>query len=100
MTEDFLPFYRKAKFWRFVAIWGPFIVFLFFLFGEEFWLVVNYLSARFANRSPQNIVPTGFDYTVIYAGSKILTNISIFCGVYFISLFIVAQFILPVHTLR
>ena len=40
----------------------------------------------------------GFDNAVAVAMLKVALNILIYCAVYVVSLFVIAQFVLPVHT--
>ncbi len=99
MADDFLPWYRRAGCWRFFIVWGPFFLFL-ILFRRELGFVRDYLLGVLGSTAPLVAAIAGLEPVIIYAGLKILTNIFVFCGVYFISLFVIAQFILPVRTLH
>jgi hypothetical protein len=99
--DDFEPIPKRPSFWRFVIVWGLFL-FLLILFRKD-WLPAwhgwrDLLFILLSGAPAQSVGSSALESIDWYAMLRIPVNILIFCGVYLISLFVVAQFVLPVHT--
>ncbi|MFZ5877881.1 MAG: hypothetical protein ACOY0R_00775 [Chloroflexota bacterium] len=85
------PFYKRPAVWRRVLVWGLFGLFLFlfradiFLFSSVLWNIVTSWS-----------LPV-IEGEMLLSTARLLANVLVYMTVFLSSLFIVAQFVLPVH---
>lgn len=88
---DMEPFYARPATWRRVIVLGSFALFLFF-FWNDVSLVFSLLWKAVVSQS----IPT-VDNAVLVAAARLFMSIFVYFLVFLLSVFIVAQFVLPVH---
>ncbi|MBI5297987.1 MAG: hypothetical protein HY869_21125 [Chloroflexi bacterium] len=88
---DTEPFYKRPAVWRRVIVWGLFGWFL-FLFRTDIFLFLSMLRGALTSWS----IPLIEDQMLL-STARFAANILVYTTVFFSSLFIVAQFVLPVH---
>lgn len=108
MTDEFTPNTRKASLWRRLIVWVLFILFLiafrndlkpagvgivrlFFIFKDNGIDVLNDTVRQ------QAFATVGFTNAMLISMGRILINVYIYVSIYFLSMFMVAQFALPVR---
>jgi regulator of protease activity HflC (stomatin/prohibitin superfamily) len=93
MSDD--VFYKNPKLWRRITLWGLFFLFL-FLFSDDLkpglqgW--VDLARILFGHKL------TPFDLTLVSSMLILCLNGLMYAATFFVSAFIVAQFVLPVET--
>lgn len=88
---DIDPFYTRPTFWRKLIVWGLFILFL-YLFWNDVSLLFSTLWTAVITRSLPAI-----NNEFLVAAVRLVINIFVYLLVFLVSVFIVAQFVLPVH---
>lgn len=93
---DDKPFYKRSRFWRGFFTWGAFIGFLFAFRSDivpalQGWWNLFLISI--------DLKTPPFDATFLLPG-RITGNVIIYFGMFLISVFVVAQFTLPVSGLK
>lgn len=108
MTDEFTPGTRKASLWQRLIVWGLFILFLIAFRNDlkpallgllnllvMFWEQRVYLINDAVRQ--QAMASVGFTNAMLESMGRILLNVIIYILIYFLSIFIVAQFALPVR---
>lgn len=108
MDEYLIPWYKKALFWRFLIKGMLFLLFLVAFWKEltpalsGFWnlavILIGYGFNLFNQELREQVfLVSGFNDVVLSHMGKILINILAYILVYWVSVFMVAQFALPIQ---
>lgn len=92
--DEFTPFYKRAGFWRGFVLWGLFGIFI-FLFWDDVGPGIRGWRDLFAVLLGLQAPPV--DISLLPSMLRVAVNIVVYIVVFLLTIFIVAQFVLPVE---
>lgn len=95
MSDD--SFLKSPKFWRWTIFWGLFFLFLGLFYRDVISAVLGWWDLALVLFMYK---PPPIDVSLLPAMAKMLLNVVAYFAVFFVSVFIIAQFVLPVETWR